>query len=104
VLKIAREGWSLRDNLAHGVIDYHPVIVGPAVEAADHMQQWFEAGAADGFWVSPDVNDDGIEAFVDGVVPILQERGIFHSDYESATLREHVGARAQYGIDSRVVD
>ena len=58
-LKIAREGWTVRDMLAHGVIDYHPVIVGPAIEAADHMQEWFEADAVDGFWVSPDIYEDG---------------------------------------------
>ncbi|MNK77580.1 Nitrilotriacetate monooxygenase component A [compost metagenome] len=101
-LKIAKEGWSLRDILAHGVIDYHPVIVGPGIQAANHMQEWFEAGAADGFWTSPDVNSDGIDAFVDEVVPILQERGLFHQDYEGKTLREHVGAPEQYGIDPRV--
>lgn len=101
-LKIAKEVWSLRDILAHGVIDYHPVIVGPGTEAADHMQAWFEAGAADGFWISPDVNEDGIDAFVDEVVPILQERGLFHKEYEGKTLREHVGAPDQYGIDPRV--
>lgn len=101
-LKIAKEGWSLKDMLAHGVIDYHPVIVGPGIEAADHMQEWFEAGAADGFWISPDVNVDGIDAFVDEVVPILQERGLFHQDYEGKTLRKHLGAAEQYGIDPRV--
>ncbi|MEC3909137.1 NtaA/DmoA family FMN-dependent monooxygenase [Sphingobium sp. CR2-8] len=101
-LKIAREGWSLRDVLAHGVIDYHPVIAGPAQEAADHMQAWFEAEAADGFWLSPDVYEDGIDAFVDGVVPILQERGLFHLDYEGTTLRHHLGAPDQYGLDPRI--
>ena len=101
-LKIAREGWSLRDVLAHGVIDYHPVIAGPPTEAADHMQEWFEAGACDGFWVSPDVFDDGIDAFVDGVVPILQDRGLFHREYEGTTLRDHLGAPAQYGLDQRL--
>lgn len=101
-LKIAREGWSLNDILAHGVIDYHPSIVGTAVEAAEHMQAWFEAGAVDGFWVSPDVYEDGIDAFVDGVIPILQERGLFHHDYEGSTLREHLGAAAQYGVDPRI--
>ncbi|WP_262709346.1 NtaA/DmoA family FMN-dependent monooxygenase [Sphingobacterium alkalisoli] len=101
-LKIAKEGWSLKDILAHGVIDYHPVIVGPGIEAADHMQEWFEAGAADGFWISPDVNADGIDAFVDEVVPILQERGLFHQDYEGKTLRKHLGVPDQYGIDPRV--
>lgn len=101
-LKIAKEGWSVRDILAHGVIDYHPVIVGPGLEAADHMQAWFEAAAADGFWISPDVNADGIDAFVDQVVPILQDRGLFHKEYEGKTLRDHVGAPNQYGIDPRV--
>lgn len=102
-LEIAREGWTLRDVLAHGVIDYHPVIAGPPVEAADHMQAWFEAGAADGFWVSPDVYEDGIDAFVDGVVPILQERGLFHRDYEGETLRDHLGVRMQYGFEAHAV-
>jgi len=102
-LEVAREGWSLRDILAHGVIDYHPVIAGPAAEAADHMQEWFEADAADGFWVSPDIYDDGIDAFVDGVIPILQERGLFHRDYEGTTLRDHLNARARYGLDDRIM-
>lgn len=101
-LEIAREGWTVRDVLAHGVIDYHPVIVGPAVEAADHMQEWFEADAVDGFWVSPDVYEDGIDAFVDGVVPILQGRGLFHREYEGFTLRDHLGTPAQYGVDPRI--
>ncbi|MEG8099779.1 NtaA/DmoA family FMN-dependent monooxygenase [Xanthomonas hortorum] len=101
-LQIAREGWSLRDILAHGVIDYHPVIVGPAVEAADHMQAWFEAEAAEGSGFSPDINEAGIDAFVDGVVPILQARGLFHRDYRGRTLRDHLGASAQYGRDPRI--
>lgn len=102
-LKVARQGWTVRDVLAHGVIDYHPVIVGPAAEAADHMQEWFEAEAVDGFWVSPDIYEDGVDAFVDGVVPILQDRGLFHQEYEGVTLRDHLGAPAQYGVDQRVI-
>lgn len=101
-LEVAREGWTLREILAHGVIDYHPTPVGTAAVTADHMQAWFEAGACDGFWVSIDVNEDGIGTFVDEVVPILQERGLFHHDYEGATLRDHLGAPAQYGLDPRV--
>ncbi len=102
-LKIAQEGWSLRDILAHGVIDYQPVVAGTADNVADHMQDWFEAGAADGFWVAPDVYEDGLDAFVNDVVPILQERGLFHYDYAGMTLRDHLGAPAQYGLDPRVV-
>ncbi|KQN33141.1 MULTISPECIES: NtaA/DmoA family FMN-dependent monooxygenase [Sphingomonas] len=101
-LKVASEGWSLGDVLAHGVIDYHPVIVGPAVEAADHMQTWFEAGAADGFWLCPDVYEDGLPPLVEELVPVLQERGLFHRDYQGATLRDHLGVPAQYGRDPRL--
>lgn len=97
-LEIAREGWTVRDILYHGIIDYHPSPIGPAEVTADHMTEWFEAGAADGFWFSPDIYEDGIDAFVDGVVPILQQRGLFHNDYEGDTLRDHIGAPYQYGL------
>lgn len=101
-LEVAREGWTIRDVLAHGVIDYHPTPVGPASTTADHLQEWFEAGACDGFWVSIDVYEDGIDTFVDEVVPLLQERGLFHRDYEGSTLRDHLGAHTQYGLDPRL--
>jgi hypothetical protein len=103
-LEVAHEGWTLRDILAHGVIDYHPTPVGEASVTADHMQEWFDAGACDGFWVSIDVNEDGIDTFVDEVVPLLQERGIYHHDYDGATLRDHLGAPAQYGLDPRLTE
>ncbi|MCI2238573.1 NtaA/DmoA family FMN-dependent monooxygenase [Paenibacillus sp. TRM 82003] len=101
-LEVAQAGWSIRDVLAHGVIDYHPTPVGPASVTADHLQEWFEAGACDGFWISPDVYEDGVDTFVDEVVPILQERGLYHLDYEGPTLRENLGAHQQYGLDPRL--
>ncbi|RIJ53375.1 LLM class flavin-dependent oxidoreductase [Clavibacter lycopersici] len=102
-LEVVREGWSLRDVIAHGVIDYHPVVAGTPVEIADFMQEWFEAGACDGFSLSIDGLHDGVDDFVDQVVPILQERGIFHVDYEGATLRENMHAAPRYGRDPRVL-
>jgi FMN-dependent oxidoreductase (nitrilotriacetate monooxygenase family) len=101
-LDVARQGWSPRDVLAHGVIDFHPTVVGPGSLHADHLQEWFEEGAADGFWVSPDVYEDGIDAFVDEVVPLLQERGIYPTEYPGATLRENLGVPEQYGVDPRI--
>ncbi|MDQ0000164.1 flavin reductase family protein [Pseudarthrobacter sulfonivorans] len=71
-LEVALEGWTLRDILAHGVIDYHPTPVGPASVTADHMQERFEAGACDGFWASIDVYEDGVDTFVDEAVPLLR--------------------------------
>lgn len=64
--------------------------------------EWFEAGAADGFWIIPDVFETDLARFVDEVVPILQERGVFHKDYEGNTLREHLGVPYQYGLDERL--
>ncbi|GGW23442.1 LLM class flavin-dependent oxidoreductase [Streptomyces galilaeus] len=101
-LEVARQGWTLRDVIAHGVIDYHPVVAGTAADVADHMQEWFEAGACDGFSIALDGFHDGFDAFSDQVVPILQERGLFHEDYEGSTLRDHLGAPEQYGLDPRV--
>ncbi|MGT2911732.1 NtaA/DmoA family FMN-dependent monooxygenase [Streptococcus cameli] len=101
VLKVAREGWSLRELVYHSVIDYHPAAVGTAQDIADYMTEWFEAGAADGFWVMPDVYKVDLTRFVDEVVPILQEEGSFHKDYEGETLRENLGVAYQYGTRER---
>lgn len=57
---------------------------------ADQLQAWFEGGAADGFMLAAAV-PNGLEEFVDQVVPILQERGLFRTEYESDTLRGNLG-------------
>jgi len=69
----------------------HRVVVGTPEQIADDIEQWFRAGAADGFNLMPDALPDGLQDFVDGVVPILQQRGIFRREYEGTTLREHFG-------------
>lgn len=101
-LEVAREGWTLREVLAHGVIDYHPTPIGSPETIADHLQEWFEAGACDGFWLSPDVHVQDIDVFVDEVLPILRERGLYPDDYRGATLRENLGVPFQYGPDPRI--
>jgi FMN-dependent oxidoreductase (nitrilotriacetate monooxygenase family) len=101
-LTLARQGWSPRDILAHGVLDPYPSVVGTAEQAADHLQEWFDAGAADGFLINVDSYQDGVDDFVDRVVPVLRERGIFHDDYDGRTLRDHLGLPAQYGLDPRI--
>ena len=102
-IAVLREGWTLREALGLGVGEFHPVVSGPQVVVADYLDEWFAADACDCFWIIVDTYEDGIDAVVDGVVPILQERGLFHRDYEGATLREHIGAPEQYGIDPRPV-
>ena len=69
----------------------HRVIVGTPEQIADDIERWFRAGAADGFNLMPDALPHGLQDFVDGVVPILQKRGIFRTEYEGRTLRDHLG-------------
>ncbi|WPF68174.1 NtaA/DmoA family FMN-dependent monooxygenase [Corynebacterium sp. 21KM1197] len=102
-LKVAQEGWSIRDIINHSVIDYHPGVQGTAQDVVDHMVQWYEAEAADGFWLLPDTHDVALTRFVDEVVPLLQKKGLFHQDYEGTTLRENLGLREQYGVDPRIL-
>jgi hypothetical protein len=58
---------------------------------ADTIQDWLDNGAADGFNVMPAVLPSGLEAFVEHVIPILCQRGLFRTEYAGATLREHYG-------------
>ena len=67
--------------------------IGTGADVADKMQEWFEAGAADGFNITPTVLPEGIDDFVELVVPELQRRGLFRSEYEGRTLRENLGLR-----------
>ena len=69
----------------------HWVPVGTPVQIADLIEQWFRSGAADGFNVMPPAFPDGFEVFLDEVLPILRQRGLFRSEYAGSTLREHYG-------------
>jgi len=77
----------LRFNAVRG----HRVVLGTPVDIADQIQDWFERGAADGFNLIPPLLPSSLEDFVDLVVPELQRRGLFRTEYEFATLRENLG-------------
>lgn len=68
----------------------HFTAVGTASEVADELVEWFSNGAADGFNVNASTLPTGIEEFVDLVVPELQERGVFRTEYSGTTLRGHL--------------
>ena len=68
-----------------------PAFIGTAVQVADKMEEWFEAGAADGFMMNSAVLPDGFNNFVDQVLPILKERGLFRVEYEADTLHGNLG-------------
>jgi FMN-dependent oxidoreductase (nitrilotriacetate monooxygenase family) len=69
----------------------HRVVAGTPPEIADQIELWFTSGAADGFNVMPQHLPDGLREFTEQVVPILQARGLFRTEYNGTTLREHYG-------------
>lgn len=83
--------------VAEGITDFHRTIIGSPNQIADQLQELFQSGACDGFVIINDRTHDGLPAFVNEVIPILQKRGLFHEDYEGTTLREHLGVPYQYG-------
>lgn len=69
----------------------HRTFTGTPEQVADAIETWFRAGAADGFNIMPPILPSGLEIFVDQVVPILQQRGLFRTEYTADTLRGHYG-------------
>lgn len=87
-----RDGLTVRQLIRRfGGSTGHRVLVGTPEQVADDIEAWFRAGAVDGFNLMPDVLPDGLEVFVDHVVPLLRRRGIFRSRYDGRTLRAHFG-------------
>jgi FMN-dependent oxidoreductase (nitrilotriacetate monooxygenase family) len=85
-----REDLTVR-QLLDRVITWHRLVVGGPEQLADAIEEWFVAGAVDGFNLMPDVFPSGLELFVDHVVPILRDRGLFRREYTATTLRGHLG-------------
>jgi len=71
----------------------HPVFKGGPVAIADMMEDWFTSGACDGFLLMPAMMPAVMQSFVELVVPELQRRGLFRSEYAGGTLREVMGLR-----------
>jgi FMN-dependent oxidoreductase (nitrilotriacetate monooxygenase family) len=65
--------------------------VGSAATIADSINELVQSDASDGFILVPYITPGGLDEFVDQVVPLLQERGVFRSEYEGRTLRDHLG-------------
>ena len=66
-------------------------MIGTAPAIADQMEEWVDTGASDGFNVMFHTVPDGLDSFVDLVVPELQRRGRLRTEYEGTTLRDHLG-------------
>ena len=72
----------------------HRMLVGSAADIADDFEHWLDSGAADGFNVMFSSAPDGLNDFVDQVVPELQRRGLLRRAYAHRTLRENLGLPA----------
>jgi FMN-dependent oxidoreductase (nitrilotriacetate monooxygenase family) len=91
IAKARRENYTLRDlynNMA--VARGYIVACGSAKSVADMMEQWFLRGAADGFVITPAHFPQAFDEFIGLVVPELQRRGHFRTNYEGTTLRSHL--------------
>lgn len=83
---------TVRDLAAHrATLLQGPRFVGTATQVADQMQEWFTSGGCDGFVLAATHLPGAFEEFTRMVVPVLQERGLFRSDYPGPTLRDHLG-------------
>ncbi len=69
----------------------HGTFVGTVEGLADYMQLWLESGACDGFNIMPAWFPDELTLFVEHVVPVLQRRGLFRTEYAGSMLRDHLG-------------
>lgn len=69
----------------------HATFAGTPEQVVTLMVDWFESRAADGFNLMPPVLPGMLEVFVEEVVPLLQKRGLFRTEYQGDTLRDHYG-------------
>jgi FMN-dependent oxidoreductase (nitrilotriacetate monooxygenase family) len=69
----------------------HQWMAGTPSQVADRMVDWFESKACDGFNLNSPFNPGGFKLICDKLVPELQERGYFRTEYEGATFRENLG-------------
>ena len=91
ILDLARrDGLTVRELLDKNP-NGHRSIVGTSEQVADSIEEWFTGRGADGFNLNVDVFPDGLTAIVDHLVPELQRRGLFRTEYEATTLRGNLG-------------
>ena len=86
-----REGLTIRQMYSEYAIGEGFRLIGTPAQIVDTMEHWMDAGAADGFNITPTHLPGGMEDFAALVVPELRRRGLIRLEYEGATLRENLG-------------
>jgi FMN-dependent oxidoreductase (nitrilotriacetate monooxygenase family) len=103
IKRIAAENrMTLRQAAFHAVMPPGE-FVGTAEHIADLIQTWFEEEAADGFMIQS-VTPTSLEEFVEQVVPILQQRGLYRTEYEHSTLRGNLGLKTPVNRYSKITE
>jgi alkanesulfonate monooxygenase SsuD/methylene tetrahydromethanopterin reductase-like flavin-dependent oxidoreductase (luciferase family) len=88
--------WTVREVAEFsGLGSTSPIVVGTPEQVADELVYWYEAIGVDGFNVKEAVRTGSLDDFVDQVVPELQDRGLFRTEYEGETLRERLYSESQ---------
>jgi alkanesulfonate monooxygenase len=77
------------------------VVHGSPQTIADHMEEWFQKDGCDGFNIMPPFLPGGLDDFVELVIPELQRRGLFRTEYEGGTLRENLGLTRPASIHAK---
>ena len=85
------KGLSTRETIVE--VTCRQSFIGSAETIASTIDDYVQADAADGYILVPHITPGGLAPFVDHVVPLLQERGVFRTAYEGTTLRENLGLR-----------
>jgi FMN-dependent oxidoreductase (nitrilotriacetate monooxygenase family) len=84
-------GLTLREaGYRYGVSQLTPALIGSPKTVADRLQDLFESRCCDGFVICPSISPGTYVQFVKTVVPELQRRGIYRTDYTGKTLRENI--------------
>ena len=92
VAKARREGLSIRQVARYMAASLgHHLVVGSPAQVADVMQEWHEGHACDGFMLLFPYYPAPLDDFARLVVPELQRRGLFRTEYQGRTLRDHLG-------------
>ncbi|WP_163507359.1 NtaA/DmoA family FMN-dependent monooxygenase [Fodinicola acaciae] len=87
--RAAAEKLSIRDLMVE--VMSRQTFVGSPRTVAGRINDFVQADVSDGFIIVPHITPSGLDDFADKVVPLLQERGVFRTDYSGDTLRDHLG-------------
>ncbi len=104
IKKTARETGATLREIALDVATPRTAFIGTAEAIANELIDWVESEAADGFILGFPVIAEGLDDFIQHVLPILEERGYFNPELSGETLRDHLGLPFRESRYSSAVD